>query len=89
MGVCLKEVRTLSLSSNDEMYYKKKACVGDCVTLFLNSGEQITGVVYKLSNNYISLSHPASNKIIKSVKYSNVRTFNINSRGNVCHNYFW
>ena len=45
MGVCLKEVRSLSLSSNDEMYYKKKACVGDCVTLFLNSGEQITGVV--------------------------------------------
>ena len=68
---------------------KRKRVLVTALPCFLNSGEQITGVVYKLSNNYISLSHPASNKIIKSVKYSNVRTFNINSRGNVCHNYFW
>lgn len=35
MGVCFKRVACLSMDSENERYYQKKAFVGDSVTLFL------------------------------------------------------
>lgn len=82
MGVCFKRVACLSMDSENERYYQKKAFVGDSVTLFLKEEyfqvSRISGNIRHIGNNKLVIVSNDNQEY--SIVFNWINAFNLDYR---------
>ena len=94
MSVVVRRITCLSLDKEDERIYPVKLLIGDIAKLFLLNGSSVICRVDKITCNTISVStRDATSVATKSgsrfvLNLSDIKSFDIISRSNMCLNYF-